>query len=101
MQIPARLTDNSTGTVGSTVAAMANFTSVNVAALTQTATQTMLEIPFNSTWSQAQADQVDKNFKEMADQLAAQRTLNTAIIGGIASLTSKVNKLIDLAKAGR
>ena len=55
-------------------------TAIDDSALLQTADQTMAEITFNSTWSQGQADTIDKNFKEVADQIEALRVDILAIL---------------------
>lgn len=54
-------------------------------ALAQTPDLTPVEITFNGTWSQGQADTIDKNFKEVCDQLANLKT-------DVAALMAALNK---------
>ena len=97
-QIPTILTDSTTGSASSTLAAATNTTALTTTALEQVADGSLAEITFNSTWSQGQADTVDKNFKELTTQLALQRSLNTVLINAIASLAAKVNALVAAAR---
>lgn len=74
------------GSPAKTFPALTNTDALDISALTQTPDDTPIEVPFNSTWSQAQADEIDKNFKEYGDQLATQRTFNTAVQNALATL---------------
>lgn len=66
-----------------------NTDALVITGLAQTPDDTPVEITFNSTWSQGQADTIDKNFKEVCDQLATQRTLNALIISELMYLRGR------------
>ncbi|MBU2527672.1 MAG: hypothetical protein KKC03_13835 [Bacteroidetes bacterium] len=93
------LTDSTGGdtTTPATLAAITNLDTLNISGLTQTADDTPVEITFNATWSQGQADTVDKNFKEAFDQIVAQKALNTIMNNNVAKLAVDLNAaLVDL-----
>ena len=77
--IDAITATNMTGTAATTPAADTNTDNLTISGLTKTAAGTMADITFNSTWSQGQADSSNQNFKEIATELAKQRTLNAVL----------------------
>lgn len=93
MNIPAKITDSTGGSASSTLAAATNIDTLT-GTLTGTLDNALADITFNATWSQGQADTVNKNFKEVQAELVTQRALNTVLINAVASLAAKVNTLI-------
>lgn len=84
------LTNNSGGVVSNTIAA-----ATNIAALTDSSggvKDNTIEA-VGATNSGDVSGAINDNFAELADELAAQRTLNTVLINAVASLAAKVNAL--------
>jgi len=100
--VTTTITDSSTGTPGTgatlhTFAAVANMTAATISALTQTRDDTIAEVPYNSTWSSAQADAIDKNFHEVFDRLVELDAAITVIKNTIAKQASlDANIITDL-----
>lgn len=84
------LTNNSGGVVSNTIAA-----ATNIATLTDSsggAKDNIIEA-VGATNGGDVSGAINNNFAELAEELAAQRALNTVLINAVASLTSKVNAL--------
>jgi hypothetical protein len=84
--LPTTLTDSSGGTASDTIAAMTNTDALTHSAGTADGTVDDVGAVFSQTT-------LNNNFKEVSTELASQRTLNTALINAVASLTAKVNAL--------
>jgi hypothetical protein len=84
------LTNNSGGAVSNTIAA-----ATNIAALTDSsggAKDNTIEA-VGATNGGDVSGAINNNFAELAEELIAQRTLNTVLINAVASLAAKVNAL--------
>ncbi len=88
------LTDDSGGAVSETLAVQTNTDALTHAV--GTADDTIADV--TGSFSQSI---LNNNFKEVSDQLATQRTLNTVLANSVASLTDKLTDLIVHLNAGR
>lgn len=83
---PGALTDSSGGTASQTIVAMTNTTALTHSVGTADATVADVGGAFNQTT-------LNDNFKEVTTQLALQRTLNTALVNAVASLSDDLIKI--------
>lgn len=70
--------------------AITNLDTLTISGLLQTPNNSLTEITFNATWSQDQADTIDKNFKELADQVVSQKAANTAMEATINAILARL-----------
>jgi len=94
------ITDSTGGTTTTpeTFAAMTNLDALTITGLVATPDNSLTEITYNGTWSQGQADTIDKNFKELADQVVTQKAMNTVIMNTVSKIAVSLNEIVvDLA----
>lgn len=82
------LTDNSGGAPTDTIPAATNTDALTHAVGTADDTVDDVGGAFSQTT-------LNNNFKEITDQLATQRALNIVVIDALASLTAKLNAVLD------
>lgn len=73
--------------VGDVTAAAAATAVALTGTLTGTLDNALADVTFNSTWSNAQSDEIDKNFKEVQDEI-------NKLITDIALIRTAVNAII-------
>ncbi len=73
--------------VGDVTAAAAATAIVLTGSLTGSLDNVLSDVTFNSTWSNAQSDEIDKNFKEVQDEIGK-------LIADVALIRTAVNAII-------
>lgn len=102
MTAPGALTDNGGGAAADgTIGAITLTEPANLAAQTTINNQladAVKELSTKANLANTMLGVVKDNLKEVTTQLALQRALNTVLINAVATLTAKLNALIDAAK---
>ena len=79
--------NKATVAAGNVTAAAAATAVALTGSLTGTLDNALSDVTFNSTWSNAQSDEIDKNFKEVQDEI-------NALITDIALIRTAVNAIL-------
>lgn len=79
--------DTAIGAAGDVTAAAAATAAALTGTLTGTNDNALNDITYNATWSQAQADEINANFKEVQDEI-------NKLITDVASIRTAVNAII-------
>ncbi|NLX97602.1 MAG: hypothetical protein GXY83_15650 [Rhodopirellula sp.] len=79
-----------TGTANTAPAAETNIDTLT-GTLTGELDNALTNVTFNATWSQEQANEINKNFKEIQAELTTQRALNTVLINNCKTFATQLN----------
>ena len=87
------LTDNLVQASDGIIGDISVLSTFNGTGLTQVSDLLISDIPFNATWSPAQAAQVDKNFKEFFVMYGEQAAINASLKKDVKELTEKLEEV--------